>query len=166
MKPVLTGKKKMSSIASAKPAPCVQEPTELERNWRELRMFEARVRERLEVALAPHGLTCSEYSALVALHYSDDGGHLRQQVLAEAIPITQSSLSRLVGRLERDGLTERYHCADDRRGVYTQITDKGRAKVEEARKSYLVALDKAVASEEIGVLRDVMFSLLRDGAAA
>ncbi|GAA0988620.1 MarR family transcriptional regulator [Nocardiopsis tropica] len=146
--------------ASARTEPRIQEPTELETNWRKLRLFEARVRERLETALEPHGLTCSEYSALVALRYSDDGGHLRQQFLADSIPINQSSLSRLVGRLERSGLTERYHCADDRRGVYTQITDKGRATVEEARKSYVVALESALAEEDEGALREAISALL------
>lgn len=150
----------MSSAASARPMPRIQEPTELETNWRRLRLFEARVRERLEAALEPHGLTYSEYCALVALHYSDDGGHLRQQFLADSIPINQSSLSRLVGRLERSGLTERYHCADDRRGVYTQITDKGRATAEEARKSYVAALESALAEEEEEALREAIIALL------
>ncbi|NKZ00522.1 MarR family winged helix-turn-helix transcriptional regulator [Nocardiopsis alborubida] len=152
----------MNSTAPSHFVPSIQEPTELERNWRRLRLFEARVRERLETALEPHGLTCSEYSALVALHYSDDGGHLRQQLLAESIPINQSSLSRLVGRLERSGLTERYHCAEDRRGVYTQITDKGRATVEEARKSYVAALESTLAEEREGALREAVTALLPD----
>lgn len=156
------GDGELSLASSTHRAPLIREPTELERGWREVRMLEARVRERLEVALEPHGLTCSEYSALVALHYSDDGGHLRQQVLAEAIPITQSSLSRLVGRLERNGLTERYHCAADRRGVYTQITEKGRIKVEEARESYLVALRQAIETQKSTELGNTISSLLRD----
>ncbi|WP_433250256.1 MarR family winged helix-turn-helix transcriptional regulator [Actinomadura nitritigenes] len=155
----------MSPTTPAKPSPTVSEPTRLERDWRRFRLFEARVRERLELALEPHGLSCSEYSALVALHYSDDGGHLRQQVLAKEIPISQSSLSRLVGRLQKQGLTERYHCADDLRGVYTQITDAGRAKVEEARRSYLAALAEALA-EASDDARAAVASLLRDEASA
>ena len=79
-------------------------------------------------------------NALAALAYSDDGGHLRQQVLADAIPLNQSSVSRLVARLEKLGLTERYLCPTDRRGVYTQITDVGRATVEAARHTYLRVL--------------------------
>jgi DNA-binding MarR family transcriptional regulator len=150
----------LSSAASTHPMPHIQEPTELETNWRRLRLFEARVRERIETALEPHGLTYSEYCALVALHYSDDDGHLRQQFLADSIPINQSSLSRLVGRLERSGLTERYHCAADRRGVYTHITDKGRATVEEARKSYVAALESALAQEEEVSLREAIIALL------
>ncbi|WP_245788768.1 MarR family winged helix-turn-helix transcriptional regulator [Amycolatopsis marina] len=87
----------------------------------------------------------SEYAALAALAFSDDGGHLRQQVLADAIPLQQSSLSRLVSRLERAGLTERFHCPNDRRGVYTQITDRGREVVFAARATYLDVVDRALA---------------------
>lgn len=156
----------MSSIPPSSAAPVIREPTKLERDWRGVRLFEALIREQLEIALEPHGLTCSEYSALVALHYSNDGGHLRQQVLAKAIPITQSSLSRLVGRLERQGFTERYHCPDDLRGVYTQITDKGRAKVKAARKSYLAALEQVVSDEDAQPLRAAAISLFAEPSAS
>lgn len=78
--------------------------------------------------------------ALAALAYSDDDGHLRQQELADAIPLNHSSVSRLVARLENSGLTERYLCQTDRRGVYTQITQRGRTLVENARQTYLKTL--------------------------
>ncbi len=133
---------------AAQPAPRIELPTEFERRWQRLRLLTGKIQERLERALQEHGLSVSEYAALAALAYSDDGGHLRQQVLAEAIPLNQSSLSRLVTRLEREGLTERYHCMNDRRGVYTQITDNGRRKVEQARESYLAVLHAALAEEE------------------
>ncbi|RNL84201.1 MarR family winged helix-turn-helix transcriptional regulator [Halostreptopolyspora alba] len=151
----------MGSHATSATEPRIDEPSPLEARWRSLRLFEARVRERLERALEPHGLTCSEYSALAALHYSNDDGHLRQQFLAEATPINQSSLSRMVERLERNGLTERYHCANDRRGVYTQITDTGRARVEEARQSYVKALERALAEEADDEVRARFVDLLK-----
>ncbi|GAA3754284.1 MarR family winged helix-turn-helix transcriptional regulator [Salinactinospora qingdaonensis] len=151
----------MNPAASPNLTPRIEPPTALESRWQTLRLFEARVRERLERALEPHDLTCSEYVALAALHYSDDGGHLRQQFLADSIPINQSSLSRMVDRLERNGLTERYHCADDRRGVYTQITELGRAKVEQARESYLAALKSALDEESDDEVVAELTALLR-----
>jgi DNA-binding MarR family transcriptional regulator len=137
----------MTSATS--PTPRIELPTKLEHRWAQLRRLEAQVSERLEHALQrEHDLTLSEYCALAALAYSDDGGHLRQQVLADAIPLNQSSVSRLVGRLERDGLTERYLCEADRRGVYTQITQAGRRKVEQARPTYLQVLEEALTDLE------------------
>ncbi|AQZ70519.1 hypothetical protein BKM31_20045 [[Actinomadura] parvosata subsp. kistnae] len=121
-------------------------PSGLERRWQALRHLEAAVQEALDRALQnEHGLSVSEYTALAALAYSDDDGHLRQQVLAEAIPLRQSSVSRLVARLERMGLTERFHCPTDRRGVYTQITDRGRDVVTAARATYVGVLQQALA---------------------
>ncbi|MBO7941561.1 winged helix DNA-binding protein, partial [Streptomyces sp. S9] len=35
-------------------------------------------------------------------------------------------LSRLIGRLEKEGLVERAVCVEDRRGVWVALTDKGR----------------------------------------
>lgn len=127
------------------PRPRVQLPTVLERRWQEFRRLETRIEEATERALrAHHGISASEYAALAALAYSDDGGHLRQQVLAEEIPLNESSVTRLVTRLEKAGLTERYLCETDRRGVYTQITARGRRLVEEARATLLAALEDAL----------------------
>jgi DNA-binding MarR family transcriptional regulator len=39
--------------------------------------------------------------------------------------VTQSALSRLVARLEADGLVSRAMCEEDRRSVFTCLTPKG-----------------------------------------
>lgn len=118
----------------------------MERGWQVVRRLRARIDDATESALrAEHNISVTEYLALAALAYSDDGGHLRQQVLAHAIPLDQSSVSRLVARLERGGLSERYLCDSDRRGVYTQITPRGRALLSSARATYLQALQTALA---------------------
>lgn len=130
-------------------------PTATERRWQDLRRLQARIDESAERALrAEHQLSLSEYHALAALAYSNDGGHLRQQVLADAIPLNHSSVSRLVERLERAGLTERYLCESDRRGVYTQITAKGRRLIQQAHQTYLTTLRAALrdANPELSAL--------------
>lgn len=50
----------------------------------------------------------------------------------------------MVERLERGGLTVRDLCPDDKRGVYTVITDKGRRRLESAQLDYEEALDAAL----------------------
>jgi DNA-binding MarR family transcriptional regulator len=148
-------------------SPRIELPTALERHWQRLRILQGRVDVATDRALhAEHGIALSEYTALAALHYSDDDGHLRQQILADAIPLNQSSLSRLVGRLEKLGLTERYVCPNDRRGVYTQITDAGRAKVEEARPTYLRVLQatlvEAAAQDDASVVTRLLSETVDD----
>ena len=90
-----------------------------------------------------HGIGLSEYRALRQLAAAEDG-ELRMQELAELIGLNQSSVSRLVLRLESAGLTRRDHCPDDRRGVYTVITDEGRARLAAADPAYETTLRDAL----------------------
>lgn len=92
---------------------------------------------------ARHGLGLSEYRALEILARSPDS-ELRMQELAVHLRLNQSSVSRMVERLERSGLTVRDLCPDDKRGVYTVLTEKGRARLESAQPDYLQALDAAL----------------------
>ncbi len=57
----------------------------------------------------------------------------RMQELAEAVHLSQSALSRVVARLEADGLVTRGMCAEDRRGIFACLTDSGRERYEAAR---------------------------------
>lgn len=90
-----------------------------------------------------HGIGLSEYRALQALAKAPDR-ELRMQDLATHLQLNQSSISRMVERMERSGLTVRDVCADDKRGVFSVITEKGEARLEEARADYEAALTSAL----------------------
>lgn len=90
-----------------------------------------------------HGLGLSDYRAIEALSRSPDS-ELRMQELASHLRLNQSSVSRMVERLERSGLTVRDLCPDDKRGVYTVLTDKGRSRLESAQPDYEGALTAAL----------------------
>ncbi|WP_299936813.1 MarR family transcriptional regulator [uncultured Nitratireductor sp.] len=90
-----------------------------------------------------HGIGLSEYRALQALAKAPDR-ELRMQDLATHLQLNQSSISRMVERMERSGLTVRDVCADDKRGVFSVITEKGEARLEEARADYETALASAL----------------------
>ena len=96
-----------------------------------------------KVLQARHGLGLSEYRALEILARSPDS-ELRMQELAVHLRLNQSSVSRMVERLERTGLTVRDLCPDDKRGVYTVLTAKGRELLEHAQPDYVKALDIAL----------------------
>jgi len=91
-----------------------------------------------------YGLGLSDYRALEALERAPKS-ELRMQELAAHLHLNQSSVSRMVERLERGGLTVRDLCPDDKRGVYTVLTDKGRAHLAAARPDYEKALEAAIA---------------------
>jgi len=104
-----------------------------------------------KVLQARHGLGLSEFRALEVLAQSQDG-ELRMQELAALLGLNQSSVSRMVERLERAGLTVRDLCPDDKRGVYTVLTGQGRASFESALPDYEQALNAALKAHDGGAL--------------
>jgi DNA-binding MarR family transcriptional regulator len=107
--------------------------SELVSAWRDLSGRHAVVAEDLEREMQrKHGLSRSEFEVLDRLAEAP-GHHRRIQELADEVHISQSALSRLVSRLETDGLVCRNACADDRRGIYACLTDEGLERVEAAR---------------------------------
>lgn len=96
-----------------------------------------------EVLQVQHGLGLSEYRALQVLSRSTNS-ELRMQDLATHLRLNQSSVSRMVERLERSGLALRDLCPDDKRGVYAVLTDKGRERLVSAQPDYDNALDGAL----------------------
>ncbi|WP_379065701.1 MarR family winged helix-turn-helix transcriptional regulator [Mesorhizobium sp. UC22_110] len=96
-----------------------------------------------EVLQGQHGLGLSEYRALQILSRSANS-ELRMQDLATHLRLNQSSVSRMVERLERGGLALRDLCPDDKRGVYAVLTDMGRARLASAQPDYEAALDSAL----------------------
>ncbi|MEV7139142.1 MarR family winged helix-turn-helix transcriptional regulator [Streptomyces tauricus] len=97
--------------------------------WRDILAVHARTLCELDRALHRHGLGASDFEVLdvLAAGASADGGNAyRVQEIAERVHLSQSALSRLIGRLEKDGLVERCMCPEDGRGVRVSLTEKGR----------------------------------------
>jgi DNA-binding MarR family transcriptional regulator len=88
-----------------------------------------------ELELA-HGLPLSSYEVLARLGNAE-GGRVRMCELAESVLLSRSGLTRLVDRLERDGLVERGSCEHDARGAFAVITATGRAELDAARATHL-----------------------------
>jgi DNA-binding MarR family transcriptional regulator len=93
--------------------------------WRDILTLHARTQCELDRALQQHGLCGSDFEVLDVLA----GGECAQRVqeIAEHVHLSQSALSRLIARLEKDGLVDRHMCPEDRRGVKVGLTPKGRA---------------------------------------
>ena len=113
--------------------------------WRDLLDAHARVHGALERSLKPYDLGVSEFEVLERLAGEDFRQQRRMHDLGEALHLSQSALSRVVARLERDGLAERGMCPHDRRGIYVCITDAGRDRYEEALPSHRAALSDALS---------------------
>jgi DNA-binding MarR family transcriptional regulator len=100
--------------------------------WRSLAARHAAVTTALEHELGErHGLGVSEFEVLERLA-ENDRHKFRVQELAESVHLSQSTLSRLIGRLEQHGLVQRNMCDADRRGIDVCLTDAGRQRHAEA----------------------------------
>lgn len=112
--------------------------------WRRLAALHSLVEGHLEKALtAQHGLSVVEFTVLDALS-RQDGWHMRMAQLGRAAALSASASTRLVNRLEDRGLLTRIICADDRRGIYTELTPPGRELLQQARPTADQALREAV----------------------
>lgn len=105
--------------------------TELVSTWRGLLARYHSTWSALDRALREHHqLGASEFEVLEQLaEMTPEGCGLptcRMQELGTRVQLSQSALSRVVGKLESDGLVERTMCADDRRGIYVALTEHGR----------------------------------------
>jgi DNA-binding MarR family transcriptional regulator len=111
-------------------------PPEL-RAWRGLLRAHATLVKALDAELvAGHGIGLTSYEVLLYLGESPDG-RMRMHDLAASVLLSRSGLTRLVDRLERDGLLERCACEADARGAYAVLTGQGRSKLDAARRTHL-----------------------------
>ena len=120
-----------------------QDESRLVEVWRELLDRHARTTSALERSLHEHGLGVSEYEVLERLA-TGEKDERRMQDLAEAVHLSQSALSRVVARLEAEGLVMRSMCAEDRRGIFACLTDAGRERYVAARPAHRAVLAAAL----------------------
>jgi DNA-binding MarR family transcriptional regulator len=105
--------------------------------WRGLLRAHSELVRTLDAELArEHDMPLSTYEVLLYLDDSDDG-RMRMSELADSVLLSRSGLTRLVDRLERDGLLRRERCESDARGLFAEITDEGRRVFAAARATHL-----------------------------
>lgn len=115
--------------------------------WEAIAKLFAQVAPRLDNMLTVrHRMALIEFQALRALarHFQP---HMRIQRLAEEIGLSPSATSRLVARMEASGHLRRYVCETDKRGTYTELTERGRGAMAEAEISYRAAVEEMMASD-------------------
>ena len=108
--------------------------------WRGMLRVHAALAKALDAELeATHGLPLSSYEVLTTLA-SAPGRRLRMAELADRVLLSRSGMTRLVDRLEREGLLARHSCAADGRGLFAVLTDAGADLVARARPAHLAGV--------------------------
>ncbi|WP_144552544.1 MarR family winged helix-turn-helix transcriptional regulator [Peribacillus simplex] len=129
-------------------------------NWLSLTNIQMSITNELESALQKnHNLSLKEFYVLYFLSQTSDK-QLRLQQLQEMVGLSQSAISRLVGRLEAKscGALQRHICEDDRRGIYTRLTTIGEEKLQISLNTFHEILHAAFSK---GNLQDELKSLIQ-----
>lgn len=104
---------------------------------------QARIEQTLSRRLRREGAGLSEYRVLRLLRQSRER-EMRLLDLTEALGLEQSSVSRLVVRLEQSGEVRREPCGDDRRGVFCVLTEAGAERERRLTPVFAQAVKEAV----------------------
>jgi DNA-binding MarR family transcriptional regulator len=105
-------------------------------SWRSLNATHAIVRAALDTELRrEHDLSAIEFEVLESIAACSEG-RARMQEVSSSAHLTQSTASRVVARLENEGLAERTICPEDRRGIFATATKAGRERVAAAAPTY------------------------------
>jgi DNA-binding MarR family transcriptional regulator len=105
------------------------------------------IRDRLEAALEPTGLSIAKLGALRHLAEANEPLPLGQ--LAERIACVKSNVTQLVDRLEADKLVRRVPDPSDRRSIRAEITEEGRVRYDSGMNAYESAEDALVSELDL-----------------
>jgi DNA-binding MarR family transcriptional regulator len=129
----------MPTAAHPAPAEALLDDHEL-RAWRSLKCVYSGLSKALDAELeAAHGLPLTTFEVLRYVG-ATDAKRMRMCDLADSILLSRSGLTRLIDRLERDGLIQRESCSSDARGAYAVLTAEGEAKLHAAKATHRAAV--------------------------
>jgi DNA-binding MarR family transcriptional regulator len=125
-------------------------------------LFEAQsaLTARFAVQFAEHDLSQVEFEVLIRLARSPDQ-RLRMTDLAAQTALSTSGVTRVVDRLERDGLIARHACETDRRISYAQLTKAGLTRLEETLPGHLELIEQWFTGQFCAEKLDELLAALR-----
>jgi DNA-binding MarR family transcriptional regulator len=132
--------------------------------WRAFLMAHSLVSRRLDDELrVEHGLSLAEYDAQLQLAQAPDR-RLRMNQLAERVILSRSGVTRLVDRLEADGLVSRRSCSSDARGAEAVLTDTGLDRLRTASATHLRGVERyfldALTGDELGTVEHALGAVI------
>jgi DNA-binding MarR family transcriptional regulator len=115
--------------------------------WRAFLRAHSQLTRRLEADLiAEHSLPLASYDVLLTLMEAPNR-RLRMTELADRVLLSRSGMTRLVDRLEREGLVVREACANDARGMFTVLTEQGYQRLRKASRTHLRGVEEYAVSK-------------------
>lgn len=140
------------------PAPTAPSVREVSEAWESLFRAQVAVMRRLQRDPAFRTLGINSYDVLFTLSRCEGHG-LRLNELNDHVLLAQSSLSRLVERLERQGLVARESAPADGRGVVVRLTEEGARVQREVGRAHVREINRimggALDAGDLAALRDL-----------
>ena len=128
--------------------------------WRTLLATHAALVDRLSEELQDErDLPLPWYEVLLFLNRAPDG-RLRMGELAGSLLLTPSGVTRLVDRMEGEGLVRRQRCPSDRRGWLAVITPTGRSRLRAAAPVHLRGVEEHFGRHLSDAEADLVTSVL------
>lgn len=119
---------------------------------------------KMHLSFAAVGLSDIDFETLIRLARSP-GQRLRMSDLAAQTSLSTSGVTRVVDRLEREGLVVRQACASDRRASYAAITDAGTDRLGAVLPQHLADIETwftgLLSAEQLSTLLDTL-RIIRD----
>ena len=111
----------------------------------------------MEAVLQPFGITRRQYNVLRILKGVYPGGHPRSEIAARVLE-QSPDITRIIDRLEEQGLIKRSRGKEDKRESLTMITPKGISIIEKAGphvQNYTRSLEKILTPEGCAKLSEL-----------
>jgi MarR family 2-MHQ and catechol resistance regulon transcriptional repressor len=117
------------------------------------------IRELSASLVASHGLTINDYGTLLLLSRAGEEG-MRRIDLANQLQLSPSGITRLLDRLEDQGLVGKGACKSDARVSYAILTEAGLEKLRDAAPGHVEDIDRRLAAvlseEEMKILSELL----------
>jgi DNA-binding MarR family transcriptional regulator len=108
--------------------------------WRGFLRVQSSLFRELDAELtAAHDLPLRSYEVLLLLEDAPQR-RLRMSDLSRSVLLSPSGVTRLVDRLQREGLVDRERCPEDGRGYFAVLSDAGERRLQEARATHLAGV--------------------------
>jgi DNA-binding MarR family transcriptional regulator len=136
--------------------------------WKQLQWATALITSRFRRDLAATGLSLEQFDVLVHLAWAPSGTLPLHELTASMVvtdALSRSGITRLLDRMERDGLITRTVSTTDRRRFDVSLTTPGRQRFDQAWPAHADGIGRyfaqPLAPRDIGELARILDSLIQ-----
>ncbi len=114
--------------------------------WQAMMTAFTRVSQQLAVEMEQEADISLDWYGILLMLSQAESGMMRPSEVADQIGRSRSATTRLINRLERDGLVGRHDCPEDGRGSLVGLTSAGEKTFRTAGRIHLRGLEQHVGS--------------------